>query len=834
MKWRDAFAELMGRLLATGDPFLVLRERTAAVDQLVRTAYRDHLAGYFADGVLPSSAGGLALVAVGGYGRRQLYPCSDIDLLLLLEKEPPGGAQKEAISAFLQALWDAGLRLSQSVRKPQDCCTLHDQNIELNISLLDQRFLIGDESLYQRMASGLVRFEFGRRQELTRRLCQLARSRHAKYQNTLYHLEPNIKEHPGGLRDLQVPRWLSRLRNALPDARGEPDEFRELAEAERFLGRTRCFLHAQTGRDSNVLTFDFQELLAEEAFPDKATVAQRMRDYYRHARDILRLTLRWIDSYEERSSSLLSQFRGWRSRVANEEFSVAHERVYLKAPARLAADPEMLLRLFRFVARHGLPLSWDAEQRIAHQLVYFEDWYAEHPLIWAAFREILSLPHADVALRAMHDAGVLRIILPEWVSVESLVVRDFYHRYTVDEHTLVAIQWVCELGRNPRPPHPRFAELRAEVERIDLALFALLCHDLGKAVSTAGHAARSVELAETAMQRLGTPESARHVVRFLIERHLELSSAFNTRDLTDPATALYLAHCVETVENLKKLVLLTYADISAVNPSAMTPWRVEQLWRVYVVAYRELTRELVAERIHEPQVPSPELAAFLEGFPVRYLHTHSAAEMEAHFALARAAAARGVISDLKRQNGYFSITVIAGDRPFLFATLAGVLAGFGMNILKAEAFTNRDGKILDTFVFEDPNHTLELNPSEVERLQHTLERAVLGKLDVRGLLANRPKPAPPSRSSHIAPTVAFDSAASASATLVEIVAEDRPGLLYDLARTLSGAGCNIEVVLIDTEAHKALDVFYVTSQGKKLTERQQHALREELIAVCAA
>ena len=328
------------------------------------------------------------------------------------------------------------------------------------------------------------------------------------------------------------------------------------------------------------------------------------------------------------------------------------------------------------------------------------------------------------------------------------------------------------------------------------------------------------------------PGPDREMVRFLIGKHLALSETMNSRDLEDPLAIELLAHRVETVERLKALTLLTYGDISAVNPGVMTPWRRSQLWRLYLLTYNELTRELNAERIEPRPADSPEKAAFLEGFPTRYLRTHSEADIDAHLAMEKLAAERGGVStELKKLEDAYQLTLVAQDRPFLFASIAGTLSSFGMNILKAEAFANRRGTVLDTFTVADPNRTLELNPPEVDRLKSMVERVVLGKSDITQLLQNRPKPTLPSKGAQFEPSLWFDSESSATATLIHLVAADRPGLLYDTVSVMSSEGCNIEVVLIDTEAHKAIDVFYITWQGSKLTADKEEGLRERLLEV---
>jgi [protein-PII] uridylyltransferase len=775
------------------------------------------------DWLWPSFPAGMTLLAVGGYGRRHLFPYSDVDLLLLVEGGRLAQDAPESVSAFLRTLWDSGLRLSHSVRTPEECAEIHDRNIELNVSLLDQRFLAGDRALYARFAERLPRFLHAQRDPLMRNLTHLSRERHQKYHNTYYHLEPNIKDTPGGLRDYQLVRWLARMR----DVEAPP-----LEPAFLFLARLRCFLHSRSGRDNNTLTFDAQDQAAE--YFGAPGTAQWMRDYFRHARDLYRAAVRELESSEAQNSSLFAQFKDWRTRLSNADFTVARERVHLRVPHALDADPELALRLFQFVARHGIRPSTETEQRVGAALPQLEEWFSTPRPIWPALKEILSLPYAADAVRSMHDTGALRAVFPEMAQIECLVIRDFYHRYTVDEHTLVTLEVLAGLRGTREPAVKRYTDLLSEMEDPALLLCALLFHDVGKASANGPHAEASAKAAGPALERIGMPRHEREMAIFLIRRHLEMSAVMNSRDLQDPATARHMAGRVETVERLKALTLMTYADISAVNPSAMTPWRAEVLWQLYLLIYNELTRELETDRIPSAAPDAPEERAFLAGLPVRYARTHTAEEIDAHLRLDGVFRERGVAVSLEKVEAAWRLTLVTADRPFLFASVTGTLSSFGMNILKAEAFSNSQGTVLDTFTFADPTRTLELNPSEMDRLRVTVERVVLGRLDVRQLLQNRPKPAPPSRNWQVPPTVSFNPEASDSATLIEIVAQDRPGLLYDLAAAISAEGCNIEVVLIDTEAHKAIDVFYVTAGGRKPEGAQLEKLGEALRRACGA
>lgn len=800
----------------TRDADALLDARTTQVDGIVLAAWDQLLAA--------QATGGLALLAVGGYGRRQLFPYSDVDLLLLFCNERSAHNSKRVLSPFLQRLWDSGLRLSQSVRTVAECAVLHEHNLELNISLLDPRYLAGDEDLWGKLRERLSRLVQAEREGLVRRLARLTRDRHLKFGDTFYHLEPNIKEAPGGLRDYQLLCWLKQLQ-------GVPGAPRELEAARRFLFATRGCLHFQSGRDDNTLSFEAQEWLAGLAGPGDP--AAWMREHYRHAREIYRAATSLLEDIQAQTSGLFSQFRDWRSRLSNAELSVLRERVYFRAPLQLGQEPGLALRLFEFVARHGIRPAADAGRRLAEHSAALARHLAQDAYPWGALKRILSLPHADLALRAMHDTGFLRVLFPELEPMECLVTRDFHHRYTVDEHTLVAIQTLGDLRRVTPPAALKpFADLLAELEQPALLAFALLFHDVGKGSPGEGHVDASLRIASRAAARIRMPVAERELVEFLIAHHLDLSSTLHSRDLDDPATLQSLARNVGTVERLKALTLLTYADISAVNPGAMTAWRATQLFRLHRLTDQELTRELASDRIAaRPQDP-PAKAEFLEGFPTRYLRTHSEVEIEAHFRLSEQLAARNVVANLERIAGAWRLTLLTADRPFLFASIAGTLSAFGMNILKAEAFANRRGEVLDTFVFADPSRTFDLNPSEVDRYLATLERVIAGSQDVGQLLRSRPRVIPPSRGARFEPTVWSDSQASATATLIQIVAEDRPGLLYDLARTMSGEGCSIDVVLIDTEAHKAIDVFYVTLGGAKLAPAVVETLREKLLAAC--
>lgn len=770
----------------------MLASRTALVDSLVRDRWAS----------MPS---GITVCAVGGYGRSELFPHSDIDLLILTPDERTQADIKEPLSLCLRDLWDQKLRVSQSVHTPLDCNQIDSGNAELAVSLLDRRFLAGDEALFRQIRDP--------KPELGRNIAELTHERHARFQHTLYHLEPNVKDSPGGLRDLQVLRWLAKLGAGTG----------QLPPGVDVLFEIRCFLHYLSNRDDNKFSFDRQDeiaILSAEASPEDL-----MRRYYRAVRGIARLANRRLLQFETKGSSLFAQFRDRTSRFSNGDFSVIKGEVFFRSTTA-ASDPDTVFRIFDFVARHGLPLSTDAQERLEANMPRFEKWATSHQAIWPPFREIIRLPHAAKALRAMHETGALEAIFPELRDMESLVIRDFNHRYTVDEHTLIAIGIILDLRSKQKD---FFADLARETEDLDLLVVALLFHDVGKGTPNEPHCGVSDRIARVALRRAGVSERVWGIISFLILGHLDMSGCMS-RDVSDPATARDLAGKTGTVECLRLLTLLTYADISAVHPTAMTSWRRTILWNLFAATHSELTRELTTRTAPAVIEGSPERRHFLEGLPPRYLRTHGEAEIARDMQLEAESKVKGAAVSVTHGDAAWHVNVVTKDRPFLFASIAAAISSFGFNILKAEAFSNNHGTIIDTFAFSDPLRNLEQNPGELNDVTRTILRTVKGETSVDELLRRRPK-VKPDPHAVAATRVQFDNDSSTTATLIELIAQDRPGLLYDVASVISKRGADIEVVLVDTEAKKALDVFYVTKSGNRLTDEEAGDLTNAIKAV---
>lgn len=805
------------RFLASGAPSPVIRERTSLVDEVVAKA--------FATAIPAAHQERFALLAVGGYGRQELFPHSDVDLLLLTARTPDHPDEKAAISDFLRQLWDVGLRVSQSVRTVDECCRVHEGNFELTVSLLDRRLLTGNLSLFSALNDRFVRFLASERRDVVRRLCRMTRSRHARFSDTIYRLEPDIKETPGGLRDLQTVHWLALAR----DGASPPDDD---PRARDFLYSVRCFLHYASGRDANQLGFEVQDEISSAPFSPWQDPAEWMRAYFRHASTVWKKTLFELEAAESQDRSLLSNFRDWRSRLSNADFTVSRDLVFLRNPQQLEGDPDLPLRLFRFVAKHGIALARSTEKRLVDHLFEWTRNFDSDPPQATFWKDFLAQPHAVSAIRSMAATGMLATVIPEWERIEHLVVRDFYHQYTVDEHTLMTLESLSGLTAGDG----KLAVLAQESDSVLWLLkLALLMHDIGKG-SGHDHSQESVRLCRRFLDRSGIDEIDASTVLFLIENHLALSAVLQSRDLDDPETARFVASLTKTEERLRLLTLMTFSDISGVNPTAMTPWRAEQLWRLYRIGHRRIAGTLSDQRFDTASnaygdIP-PGLKRFLDGLPLRYLWTHSREQAEGHCRLFEKAEQSGVAGEIDRSEGVFALTVVAPDRPFLFASLAGAIASFGLNIVRAEAFSNSAGYVVDRFAFLDLARNLDLNPPEVERLKLLVQKVALGRTRAEDLLKNRPVRKAPSRAGAIEGTVTLDSESAPNAAVLEVVAQDRPGLLYSLAAAISRLGCNIEVVLVDTEAHRAIDVFHVTRQGEKPSREQSEALRQALLAAC--
>ena len=842
----DESARIQREFETSGDGRACVSQRTRMVEEILARLWRDIVSS---DESRPAN---FTLVATGGLGRGWLFPFSDIDLLFLFNDRDAEQAFKDPVRRFSQELWDLRLKLSPASRMLSECERYDPNNTEFTISLLDCRYLAGDRDLFRKLHDKVIpKLVMKESKILLQGLAEVTRERHSKYGMTLYHLEPNLKEAPGGLRDCNVASWLA-LISAMDKLRDWPEASslrppvrKQLDSALDFLMSARCFLHFRHGRDDNALSWEAQDEAAARKIgapgAEELSAADWMRIYFGHARSVQRTVTQLLEEIPEAWSALYRQVQSWRSRLTTADFSVVDGLIFLQQPSALQ-DPEVLLRLFHFMAHHGLKLSATTEYRIEQALPALAATPPRGAELWLYLQETLLQPYAADALRAMHSLRLLTLLLPELKLIDSLVVRDFYHRFTVDEHSFLAIESLHRLKTSQSEWDKRYGGLLGELEDPELLYLALLLHDTGKGVANGNHVQASLDIANQAMDRLDVDPKERAEVVFLIGNHLELSATLR-RDIFDPGTVAAFAEKMGTPERLKMLALLTYADIKAVNPEALTPWKAENVWQLYMAADNYLNRS-ADQRVHTEvndeklarlrslaPVTGSKFKAFLEGFPQRYLLVHTAEEVMRHMQMAEELGNDPVLVDLKRGRHWYDLTLVTKDRPFLFATLSGVLAAWGMNIVKANAFSNAAGVVVDTFHFTDRFRTLELNLSEWARFKNSVVSVMLGEADLEKMLRDRQR----SEKGVIAKVkvetkIEFDDSSSATTTLVQVIAQDRPRLLHRIASCLSDQKCNIEIALIDTEGQMAIDTFYLTSRGGKLNPEHQKQVEKALVA----
>jgi [protein-PII] uridylyltransferase len=847
--YSSEFARLVEQFKTTGDGRKLVTQRAALVDRIILRLWDTLLAGN-------PAAKEFALVAIGGYGRNDLFPFSDVDLLFLHAERETEQALKEPIRAFSQELWDLGLKLSPANRALAECDRFHASNVEFSISLLDCRFLAGDRELFARLHDKVIpRLVMQQAQPLVQRLVEVTRSRHAKYGNTVFHLEPNVKDCPGGLRDFNVAHWLLVI-SAMDKLHAWPDSHNLLPSASRrqvddaleFITAVRCFLHLRHGRDDNALSWSAQDEAAAKKIgardSNALTSADWMRLYFSNARSVHRTCIRLLEEVPAAWSGIIKQLQSWRSRISSHEFSVVHGMVFLTQPGSLQ-NPEVLLRLFHFIAEHGLKLSTTTEQRVEQVLPAMAATPPRGAELWIYLQEILLQPHAADALRTMHALRYLTLVLPELQAIDALVVRDFYHRFTVDEHSFLAIESLHRLRESSSEWDQRYAELLTELEQPELLYLSLLLHDVGKGAGGPDHIAAGMDLVESCLERLDLESGDCETVRFLVANHLAMSAALR-RDIFDPETVRGFAELLQSPERLKMLCLMTFADIKAVNPEALTPWKAENIWQLYIETANDLNLSM-DHRLHGDSAEADQmvrtltpmagrrLKPFLEGLPRRYLATYSANDVMGHLEMVGRLKSEPVQLQLERGRHWFDLTLVTTDRPLLFANMTGVLAAWGMSIVKANAFSNAAGVVVDTFHFTDRFRTLELNLPEWDRFKKSVTDVLTGQIDLEKLLQQRLRSSKDvSRKVKVQTLVDWHDVASSRTSVMQVITEDRPGLLYRISSLLSQQGCNIEIALIDTEGEMAIDVFYLTSKGAKLAADQQIKVRNALMEALKA
>ena len=817
----------------------VVEALTEQVDRLIQLLFDEVLKDLK---VAPPK--GFAVLALGGYGRGALNPKSDIDLLFLFHKIHKGDALTRAI---LHTLWDLRFDVGYSTRTVSDCLTAAQEDFESLTAMLEARFLVGDALLAQRLGNALAGQFLGRRvRSFLAQKVEERRRRHAKAGLSVQLQEPNVKESPGGLRDIHTVGWLlkAKRKRSLPEGLQEERllsrrNYLLYTNALDFLWRVRNELHFSTGKSNDVLDYDLQPAIAHSlGYTDgnrELAVERFMRDYYLHARNVKHLS----DLACERLQGNVSMARRAMGivvrRVLDDGAILSHTTISLpkKRKGFFQKAPFRLLSLFLDAQRFGAQINETAQQAIKDHLHLIDDEFRQNPRTSQIFLEILRAP-AGVAstLRAMHELGVMGAYIPEFDSLTCLVQYNRYHIYTADEHTLVAIENLEHLGavRGTESGRMPLQKVFNELPRKDLLYLALLLHDVGKSARTEDHSSEGAVMAEAFLKRLGLPDDQADAVRFLVQNHLAMSHISQRRDLADEAMLTEFTRQFKHPDVLRMLYLLTYADLSALIRSAWTAWKAQLLWELYIKAFdlitsggkpsrgREYHRQAIQTLVDAlgNRFASHDLEEHLNNLPPRYAGMNSPDGVATHLELIQQLGKRPVTVNFSRSDLFSEVTICTYDKPYRLSEICGVLATNDINIFSAQAYTRTDGIVLDIFQITGVDGTPAIEPAQQEQVLQQLVEVFQEKVSVEDLFgrhqqrwSRRRKPA-----IGIPTEIRFENGISNRYTVIDIFAQDAIGLLYKITHTLSNLGLDIYTARISTQADKAVDSFYVTHSGE--------------------
>ncbi|HZM04857.1 MAG TPA: [protein-PII] uridylyltransferase [Candidatus Saccharimonadales bacterium] len=868
---------------AGGDGREICHARAAIIDLLLR---------YILEGVKAASPQlaqapmpAFALVAIGGYGRAELNPHSDIDILFLHESDMVSqGKARPALSALvdglLYTLWDLGLKVGHSVRSVDDCVKEANSEMQSKTALIEARLITGDATLFDRLhRTTLAKCIIGQENDYIAARLEDQASRRLKYGNSACMQEPNIKNGCGGLRDYQNLLWMAyfkyRTRTLSELEKKEmisASERKKLKAAYSFLLRVRNELHYYVNRAADVLAKNLQPSIALNLGYHERSPGKRlelfMGEFYTHSRNIDLIT-RTVEQRlalfpPARRRLSFSRIFGAKSPKHSEPsvdgLNFINGEIRPVSSTIFRDNPKRLMRVFRHAQQRGLTLHPDLAQLIRNQLPLVNNAFLSDAHVRETFLEILD-QRGNVAptLRIMHETGFLGKFLPEFGRLTCLVQHDFYHQYTADEHTLVCIEKLDKVWNAKVPPFSPYAEIFRSIETPFILYLALLLHDAGKAFRTGHHEQIGGNVALSVSRRLGLDGAKTHTLRLVIESHLAMAQISQRRDLDDATVITNFAHQIQTVENLVLLTLHTFADSMGTSDQLWNGFKDTALWRLYHKTRHVLSggtefliaearqRELLIEEVQRmaPHTFDPaEIQAHFNNVPPRYCQINEPREIlrdvaqvhrfiQLQLSESEDNALLPVISwHNEPDRGYTAVTICTWDRERLFSKITGCLTAAGLNILSAEILSRADGVILDTFCVTDARTGILANREEREKFESLVQKILTGTaVDLPALIA-RTKTAPVFYKSiedeRIPTVIALDNATAEFRTIIDIQAEDRLGLLYDISQALSALKVNTHLAKISTEKGAAMDSFYVTdSNGAKILDPARQKIVEE-------
>jgi len=825
----------------------VVRTTTACMDQLVTSMYRA------VSSDLPVTGfGACALLAIGGYGRAELNPVSDLDLMFLHEGRNPETAQKIS-ERMLYLLWDMKLDVGYSVRTFKDCLEMADRDITARTALLDSRLLAGNDGLfidYQRsvmaqvMSKGTQGFIDAKIEERQKRI--------AKYGSSVYILEPNIKEGEGGLRDLHAAVWMARVRFKAESLRDllrkgvlTEKETLEFEEAFEYLWRVRNELHYLSGRKNDQLFFDHQEKIAEflgyENNKSGLAVEHFMQDFYAYGTFVEHIASNLIAKATMKDEGF-RLFGKIGRRNLEEGFFIHRGELGISRAELLQEDPALIMLAFELAQRHEVEMSIPLKGYIRAALPRISSKERNSRRMSGFFLGILRCPKGVAkTLRDLHHLQVLNHFIPEFGHIFCRVQHDAYHIYTVDVHSIFAVEEIARLWDGVHAQaHPTLTQVAADVEKRELLLLACLLHDIGKGQGR-DHCEQGAEMVPRIARRLGLNREDSSRLEFLVRNHLKMSRIAQRRDLNDEKLILEFARLMEMSENLKMLYLLTYADLRAVGPDVWTDWKGFLLEELYEKTFQVLEKghfrlerrsEKVRNRMRkvvellDEEVPAKVAKDYLRAMSTPHLLAHNSLELAGHIRLMESRGEKAVAIRVEHEpdHGFSQVLVTTLNVKGLFSWITGTMAANGINILGAQIRTLSSGVVLDILQVTGAAREIITDESRWARFEKELGTVVEGRVGVKELVEKRrssslsvekAKPRYPNR-------VQIHNEVSDQYTVIDVYAHDAVGLLYKISRTLTELGLTIGVSKISTTVDQATDTFYVQDIfGAKIREEEK-------------